>query len=198
MYTKSLAELIESFKSLPGIGERTAERLAFFVLDMDEELVINFSDALINAKKNISKCEVCNNLTEDVVCNICSSQIRNVKQLCVVEDSRSVSLFEKIGTYTGLYFVLDGLISPIDGVNPEDIGIEKLMRMIEKHDFDEIILAVKPSIEGETTSLYIKKILENMNLKVTRIASGVPVGADMEYIDKLTLMKAFSERKELE
>lgn len=198
MYTKSLAELIESFKSLPGIGERTAERLAFFVLDMDEELVTNFSNALINAKKNISKCEVCNNLTEDVVCNICSSQIRNVKQLCVVEDSRSVSLFEKIGTYTGLYFVLDGLISPIDGVNPEDIGIEKLMRMIEKHDFNEIILAVKPSIEGETTSLYIKKILENMNLKVTRIASGVPVGADMEYIDKLTLMKAFSERKELE
>lgn len=198
MYTRSLQELIDSFKMLPGIGEKSAERLAFYVLEMDKDLVENFSTALTSASNNIHKCVNCNNLTEEELCSICSNNSRNANTLCIVEDPKNIVMFEKIGTYNGLYFVLENLISPIDGINPEDVGIEKLVKMIEKNNFSEIILAVKPTIEGETTSLYIKKILENMGIKITRIASGIPVGADIEYIDNLTLIRAFSERKEME
>lgn len=198
MYTRSLQELIDSFKMLPGIGEKSAERLAFYVLEMDHDLVDNFSSALINASNNIHKCINCNNLTEDEICSICASTQRDKKTLCIVEDPKNIVMFEKIGTYNGMYFVLENLISPIDGINPEDVGIEKMVRLIENNDFSEIIIAVKPTIEGETTSLYIKKILENMGIKITRIARGVPVGADIEYIDNLTLIRAFSERKEME
>lgn len=198
MYPESLEDLIESFKLLPGIGEKTAERLSFYMLNMDDEKTEFFSNSITEAKKKLHKCPVCSNITDKEKCNICSSAERNEKVLCVVEDAKSIFLFERTGSFKGFYHVIDGLISPLDGVNPEDIGIEKLIKRIENSSFEEIIIAVKPSIEGETTSLYIKKIIEGLNIKVTRIASGIPLGADIEYIDSLTLERALMDRKEIE
>lgn len=198
MYPNSINSLIESFKLLPGIGEKTAERLAFSIIDMDLDNVEFFSNSLTDAKKNIRYCKNCHSLTENEVCDICKDEFRNSNVLCVVEDPKNVFLFEKLGMFKGKYHVLDGLISPLDGINPEDIGIEVLLERIKKEQFKEIIFAFKPSIEGETTSLYIKKVLDGTNIKVTRLASGVPMGADMEYIDGLTLERALNDRKEIE
>lgn len=198
MYPDSLKNLIESFKLLPGIGEKTAERLAFFVINQDEETTNFFSNSIIEAKKKIRKCSICNGITDKEVCSICSNKDRNKKVLCVVEDPKSIFLFERIGAYQGDYHVLEGLISPLDGVDPDDIGLEKLIKRIQDSNYEEIIIAVKPSIEGETTALYIKKIIEGMNVKVTRIASGIPIGMDMEYIDSMTLERALNDRKEIE
>lgn len=196
MYPNSINDLIESFKMLPGIGEKTAERLCFSILDMDEENIDFFSESLKKVKEKIHRCPNCNNITEDDCCNICSDKTRE-KSLCVVEDIKSVFLFEKMNVFKGYYHVLDGLISPIDGINPEDIGLEKLIDRIKKEDYQEIIFAFKPSIEGETTSLYIKKILSDTDIKITQLASGLPMGADIEYIDSLTLERALSDRKEI-
>lgn len=198
MFPDSIKYLIQSFKSLPGIGDKTAERLAFSVLDLDDEQIELFSNTLSSIKTNIKKCSKCNTLTENDLCYICSDSVRSKNILCVVEDSKSVFLFEKLGMFNGLYHVLDGLISPLDGINPEDIGIDKLIDRIKNEKFSEIVFAFKPSIEGETTSLYIKKVLDGMNVKITRLASGVPMGADMEYIDSLTLERALNDRKEIE
>lgn len=197
MYPESLQELIQGFKYLPGIGEKTAERLAFAVLDLDEDQTELFSESIQNVKKKIHSCEVCNTLTEQDKCSICSSSNRNTKTLCIVEDAKSVILFEKLGTYDGMYHVLNGLISPLDGINPEDIGINKLLNRLNEHKFDEIIFAFRPSVEGETTALYIKQVLSGLDIKITKLASGVPMGADMEYIDALTLERALSDRKEI-
>jgi len=198
MYPESLQDLIESFKLLPGVGEKTAERLSFHILNMDEEQSSFISSSILNAKKNLHKCPICSNITDQEQCNICSSENRDNKTLCIVEDSRNIFVFERTASYRGLYHVIDNLISPLEGINPEDIGIEKLIKRIESSNFNEIIIAVKPTIEGETTSLYIKKILEGLNIKVTRIASGIPLGADIEYIDSLTLERALIDRKEIE
>lgn len=198
MYPDSLKNLIESFKYLPGIGEKTAERLAFAVLGFDDDQCELFSQSLLNVKSKIKKCSICNTLTENDVCFVCSNSLRDNDVLCVVDDTKSVFLFEKLGMFNGYYHVLDGLISPLDGVNPEDIGLNKLIERISKDKFKEIILAFKPSIEGETTALYIKKILSDMDVVVSRLASGLPIGADMEYVDKLTLERALIDRKEIE
>ncbi len=198
MYPNSLRNLIESFKYLPGIGEKTAERLAFSVLSLDEEQAELFAESLLDVKKKIHPCVCCNALTENDLCFVCSDLTRDKKTLCVVEDTRNVFLFEKLGMFHGYYHVLNGLISPLDGVNPEDIGIDKLLDRITSDNFKEVIFAFKPSIEGETTALYIKKILSDMNVVVTRLASGVPIGADMEYVDSLTLERALKDRKEIE
>lgn len=197
MYPESLQELIQGFKYLPGIGEKTAERLAFAVMDLDSEQVELFSDSIQKVKDKIHACKVCNTLTEDEECSICSDTTRNAKILCIVEDAKSVFLFEKLGTYKGNYHVLNGLISPLDGINPEDIGIDKLIKRLNTQRFEEIIFAFRPSIEGETTALYIKQILTGLNIKITKLASGVPMGADMEYIDALTLERALNDRKEI-
>ncbi len=198
MYPSSIKNLIESFKYLPGIGEKTAERMAFAVLNLDKDQVESFASNMVEMKNNIHKCKICNNLTEDEVCNICSNESRNKKSLVVVDDPKTVFVFENLGIYKGLYHVLDGLISPIDGVNPEDVGISQLVDRVNNGNFDEIIFAFKPSIEGETTALYIKRVLSGMNIKFSRLASGVPMGADMEYVDSLTLERALSDRKEIE
>lgn len=198
MYPDSLKNLIESFKYLPGIGEKTAERLAFAVLEFDENQCELFSQSLLDVKSKIKKCSICNTLTENDVCFVCGNSLRDNDVLCVVDDTKSVFLFEKLGMFNGYYHVLDGLISPLDGVNPEDIGLNKLIERISKDKFKEIILAFKPSIEGETTALYIKKILSDMDVVVSRLASGLPIGADMEYVDKLTLERALIDRKEIE
>jgi recombination protein RecR len=198
MYPDSIRCLIESFKFLPGIGEKTAERLAFSILELDDEQIEMFSNSLLDVNSKIHKCSKCNTLTENDFCFVCSNEFREKDILCVVEDTKSVFLFEKLGMFNGLYHVLDGLISPLDGINPEDIGLSKLLDRIHNENFNEIIFAFKPSIEGETTALYIKKILDGLNIKFTRLASGVPIGADMEYVDSLTLERALNDRKEVE
>ena len=195
MYPKSIKNLIESFKYFSGIGEKTAERLAFSVLGMDKEQIECLSQSLIDVKNNIIRCQVCNNLTEDDVCSICLDKTRNKNILCVVEDPKTIFSIEKIGTFQGYYHVLNGLISSFDGINPEDLKLDKLIERITNEDFKEVIIAVKPCIEGEMTALYIKNVLSGLNVEVTRIASGIPMGADMEYIDALTLERAFDNRK---
>lgn len=198
MYPESIKSLIESFKFLPGIGEKTAERLAFSVLDLEDEQIELFSESLVDVSNKIHKCSKCNTLTEEELCSICSDNSRESNLLCVVEDTKSVFLFEKLGIFNGKYHVLEGLISPLDGVNPEDIGLDKLLDRIQEEKFEEIIFAFKPSIEGETTALYVKKILDGLKIKITRLASGVPIGADMEYVDSLTLERALNDRKDIE
>ena len=198
MLPDSLKNLIEAFKYLQGIGEKTAERLTFDVLELDEEEVEFFSDSLLDVFKNIKKCKICNTLTEDDVCYVCNNKLRDDEILCVVEDTKSVFLFERLGMFNGKYHVLEGLINPLEGINPEDIGLSNLIDRIHNEKFKEIIFAFKPSIEGETTALYIKRILEGLDVKVTRLASGVPIGADMEYVDSLTLERALNDRKVIE
>lgn len=195
MYPKSIKNLIESFKYFPGIGEKTAERLAFSVLNMDKEEVNNLSENIKSAKLNIRRCKICNNLSENEICDICNDKTRNKELLCLVEDPKTVYSIEKLGTFNGYYHVLNGLISSINGINPEELRLDKLIERIEKNSFKEVIIAVKQCIEGEMTALYIKNILSDMKIKVSRIASGIPMGADMEYIDSLTLEKAFDNRK---
>lgn len=198
MYPDSIKNLIDSFKFLPGIGEKTAERFAFSVLELDDDQIEIFRDSLFEVKNKIHRCSICNSLTENNICNICSDKLRDNSKLFIVEDFKSVITFEKLGMYDGKYHVLNGLISPLDGINPEDIGLDKLIDRIQNENFNELIFAFKPSIEGETTSLYIKRILGDLDIKITRLASGVPIGADMEYIDSLTLERALNDRKEIE
>ena len=193
----SLKNLIESFQNFPGIGEKTAERMAFSILNFDEEKISLLQENLKLVKDEIHPCKKCNSLTDREVCEICESSIRDRDTICVVEDSKIVFLFEKLGTYKGLYHVINGLISPLDNINPEDIGLDKLLNRIKEENIKEVILAFKPSVEGEITALYIKKILDGMNVLVTRLASGVPIGADMEYIDALTLERALEDRKKI-
>jgi recombination protein RecR len=197
MYPNSLQRLIESFKRLPGIGEKTAERLAFSIIELDDESIEKFSNSLLDVKKKIRSCKLCGNLTEDEICSICSDKKRNSELICVVEEPKNVILFEKNGIYNGLYHVLDGLISPLDGIGPEDINIEPLIKRIQNGNFKEIIFALKPSIEGETTMLYISKILSGIDITISKIAHGIPMGADMDYIDTMTLEMALSDRKKI-
>ena len=196
-YPNSLQELIEYFKLLPGIGEKNAERLAFAVLKFSDEQVEGFSDSLKNIKTNIKKCEICNNLTENDKCDICLDQSRSSDVLCVVENTKNLILFEKANVFNGKYHVLEGLISPLEGINPEDIKINQLINRIKDEKIKEVILALTPNIEGETTSGYILKMLEGYDVSVTKIAAGIPVGADMEYLDPLTIQMAMQGRNKL-
>lgn len=197
MYPKTILNLIECFKKLPGVGEKSAERMALACLNLDEETIKLFKTALENSKTKIKNCTRCGNLSEEEECDICKNKTRDTSTICVVEESKNIVLFEKIGSFTGRYHVLGGLISPLDGINPEDINISSLINRIEKEDIKEIILAVKPTIEGETTALYITKLLENKNVKITKIAHGIPMGADIDYIDPLTLEIALEERSQI-
>ena len=196
-YPSTILNLIECFKRLPGIGEKTAERLALSVLDIDEEIVNLFSNSLKDSKTKIKRCEKCNNLSENELCEVCKDKSRNKKVLCVVEEPKNVILFEKLNIFDGYYHVLDGLISPIDGINPEDINLTSLIDRVKKDKVKEIILALKPSVEGETTSLYISKILEGTDVKITKIAHGVPLGAEIDYVDSLTLEMALENRMDI-
>lgn len=193
-YPTTLTNLIECYKKLPGIGEKTAERMAISTLEMDDEIIELFSESLKNVKTKITRCKKCNNLAEGDFCEVCKMPNRDEKTICVVEEPKNVVLFEKVGSYKGLYHVLDGLISPLDGIDPSDLNISNLIKRIEEENISEVIIAVKPSIEGETTSLYISKLLENLPVKVSKIAHGIPIGVDMEYIDALTLELAIEDR----
>lgn len=196
-YPITIRNLIECFKKLPGIGEKSAERLALSTLNLDKNMIDLFSQTLQDIHTKITRCKRCNNLAEGEFCEVCKQSSRQQSIICVVEDPKNVVLFEKIGTYKGLYHVLDGLISPLDGINPEDIKLDLLLNRIQTESIQEIILAVKPSIEGETTALYISKLLKGLPIKVTRIAHGIPIGVDMEYIDTLTLEHALEERTDV-
>ena len=196
-YPITILNLIECFKKLPGIGEKTAERLALSILEYDDETIELFSKSLKDTKTKIRRCEKCNNLSETELCEICKDKTRNKKLLCVVEDPKNVILFEKLNIFDGYYHVLDGLISPMDGINPEDINLASLIDRVKKDKIEEIILALKPSIEGETTSLYISKILEEIDVKITKIAYGIPIGAEIDYVDSLTLEMALENRMDI-
>ena len=197
-FPKSLEELIECFKMLPGIGEKNAERLSFSVLKFNEENINKFSTAITNVNKKIKKCKICNNLTEDSdICLICEDDSRDGSTICVVENTKDLILFEKSNAFKGKYHVLEGLISPLEGINPEDIKINQLINRIEKENIKEVILALNMNMEGETTSLYILKLLEGTDVSVTKIAAGIPVGADMEYLDSLTIQRALEGRNKL-
>ena len=193
-YPSTISNLIECFKKLPGIGEKTAERLALSILNMDNSIIEVFSNSLKDVKIKIKRCNICNHLSENDVCEICKNKDRNNKVICVVEEPKNVILFEKLNIFDGYYHVLDGLISPMDGINPEDINIESLINRVKENKIEELILALKPSIEGETTSLYISKLLEKENVKITKIAYGIPMGAEMDYVDSLTLELALENR----
>lgn len=197
MFPEAINNLIECYKKLPGIGEKTAERMALFSLELDQEAIDLFSESLKNIKTNIQRCCKCNNLSDKEVCPICSDDSRDVHTICVVEEPKNVFQLEKIGSYHGLYHVLDGLISPLDNINPEDINLKNLLQKIEEENIKEVIIAVKPSVEGETTALYISKILEETDVIISKIAHGVPIGADIDYIDALTLEMALEERKNI-
>lgn len=197
MYPDCLKNLIDCLKDLPGIGEKTAERLAFSLINFDKNKLTEFSDSLIYLRDKITNCVICGNITDHDICSVCEDKTRSDKTIFVVEKSKDISLFEKINVFNGKYHVLGGLISPLDGVGPDDINISNLVKRIEFGGVEEIILALKPSIEGETTMQYIKKLLQKYNVKVTRIATGIPMGTDIEYIDPMTLEFALEGRKDI-
>ena len=197
MYPNSIKKLIESFKCLPGIGSKSAERLAFSMIDFDKDNLTAFSEAVIGVRDNIHKCVECGNISDEELCSICSSDVRNKKIVFVVEKAKDIILFEKLNVYNGVYHVLEGLISPIDGIGPDDISIESLLDKIDENGVEELIFALKPSIEGEATMQYISRILGDKNVKISKIATGIPMGTEMEYIDSLTLELAIDERKKV-
>ena len=191
---KSFEDLVRNLSIFPGVGEKTAERYVYALLDRDEDEIKNLSDSLIEFKKNIKYCEVCGCLSDYDKCEICSSNGRDKSTICIVEDSKSVFSIEKTKKYTGYYHVLNGLISPIEGINPEDLNIASLLKRIDEN-VKEIVIALNPSIEGEVTSMYIQKILEKYDVKVSRLSYGIPMGSDIEYLDPIMISKAWDDRK---
>lgn len=196
IYPESLEKLINYYKRLPGIGEKNAERLALATLNFKEEDLDKFSESLKNIKK-IHKCSICGHLTENEICNICSDLSRNKNLICVIEDYKSVFSFEKAGNYKGVYHVLNGLISPADNIGPDNINLSSLVKRVEEAEKPELILALKSTIEGETTTLYIKKIFEKKNVLISRLSYGIPMGAEIDYLDIITLDKALEDRKKI-
>lgn len=195
-YSKQISKLIEELSRLPGIGSKSAQRLAFHIINMPEEQVKNLSTTIIEAKKNVRYCKQCCTLTDQELCPICRSDKRNPKVIMVVENSRDLAAYEKTGKYDGVYHVLHGAISPMLGIGPSDIRLKELMLRLQG-EVDEVIIATNSSLEGETTAMYISKLIKPTGIKVSRIASGVPVGGDLEYIDEVTLLRALEGRVEL-
>ncbi len=196
-YPEPISKLIDSFMKLPGIGPKTAARLAFFVLDMKEDTVLDFAKALVNAKRNLMYCSVCGHITDKDPCYICDDNYRDKSIICVVQEPKDVIAMEKMREFNGLYHVLHGSISPMDGIGPEDINIPSLLKRLQDETVKEVILATNPNIEGEATAMYISRLLKPTGIKVTRIAHGLPVGGDLEYADEVTLSKAIEGRREL-
>ena len=195
-YSSQISKLIEELSKLPGIGSKSAQRLAFHIINMPEEQVRHLSGAILEAKQNVRYCKECCTLTDQDVCPICSNPDRDKKTIMVVETPRDLAAYEKTGKYNGVYHVLHGAISPMLGIGPGDIRLKELMQRLQG-DVDEVIIATNSSLEGETTAMYISKLIKPTGIKVTRIASGVPVGGDLEYIDEVTLLRALDGRTEL-
>lgn len=196
-YPEPIAKLIDGFMKLPGIGPKTAARLAFFVLGMKEDDVLEIAKALVNAKRNLVYCSVCQNITDVDPCRICSDTSRDRSLICVVQEPKDLIAMEKTREYNGYYHVLHGAISPMEGIGPEDIRISELLRRLEDEEVQELILATNPNIEGEATAMYISRLVKPFGIRVTRIAHGLPVGGDLEYADEVTISKALEGRREL-
>lgn len=196
-YSTPIDRLIDEFTKLPGIGRKTGQRLAFHVIDMPIEEVELLSQAIIEAKQSVKYCTICTNLTDQEICNICGDKKRDSSIICVVEDPRDVVALEKTKEFHGYYHVLHGVISPLEGIGPEEIRIKELLARLTSDEVKEIVLATNPNIEGEATAMYLAKLLKPMGIKVSRIAYGIPVGGDLEYADEITLSKAMEGRREL-
>ena len=196
-YPKPLAKLIGEFAKLPGIGYKTAQRLAFHILSLDDAEAQALADSITEAKREMKYCSICGNLTDQDPCAICSDQSRRTDVICVVESPKDVSAMERIREFNGQYHVLNGVISPMEGVGPEDINLRSLIKRLQNSDVRELIIATNPNIEGEATAMYIARLIKPAGIKVTRIAHGLPVGGDLEYADEVTLLKAMEGRREL-
>lgn len=196
-YIAPLAKLIEHFRALPGIGSKTAVRLAYHILDMDADQAKALANAIIEAKEKIGYCNTCFNLSDENPCRICASDARDHSMICVVEQPQDVAAMERMRDYKGVYHVLHGALSPLEGVGPEDIRIKELLNRLYHDEVKEIIMATNPNVEGEATAMYIAKLLKPVGVKVTRIAHGLPIGGDLEYADEVTLSKAMENRREI-
>ena len=196
-YTKPLARLIEEFSKMPGIGPKTAQRLAFYILKNSSESVGNLAKAIIEAKEKVKYCSICGNITDQEVCEICQSVNRDKSTICVVERAKDLIAIERTGEYKGLYHILEGAISPLDGIEPGNLKIDSLIKRLKTEKIKEVILATNPNIEGEVTASYITKLIEPLKIKVTRIAYGVPIGGSLEFADEVTLTQALIGRQEI-
>ncbi|MDD7215119.1 MAG: recombination mediator RecR [Anaerovoracaceae bacterium] len=196
-YPKPLAKLINELSKLPGIGTKSAQRLAFHILSLDDREAEQLADAITTAKREMKYCSVCGNLTDEDPCAICSDPTRKDDVICVVESPRDVMAMERIKEFNGLYHVLHGVISPMEGIGPEDINLKSLVQRLQQGDVKELIIATNPNIEGEATAMYIARLIKPAGIKVTRIAHGIPVGGDLEYADEVTLLKSLEGRREL-
>ncbi len=192
-----LTRLSEEFSKLPNIGRKTAQRLAYYMISAPKENVQSFVDALLDAREKIRYCDICCNFTDEPVCSICRSVKRDASTICVVESPKDVAAIEKTREYNGMYHVLHGLISPMDGIGPENLKIKELLKRTQNGEVKEVIMATNPTVEGETTSMYVSKLLKPLGIKVTRLAFGIPVGGELEYADEVTLYRALEGRSEI-
>lgn len=197
VYTEPITRLIEEFSKLPGVGRKTAQRLAFHVVNMNKNDVESLAKAIVDAKNEIRYCSICCNITDTDPCSMCSNKNRDKSIICVVEDPRDVAAMERTRDFNGMYHVLHGVISPMDGVGPDMIRIKELIQRLSNEDVKEIIMATNPTVEGEATAMYIARLVKSMGIKVTRIAHGLPVGGDLEYADEVTISKALEGRREI-
>ncbi|WP_217588387.1 recombination mediator RecR [Lentibacillus saliphilus] len=196
-YPEPISKLIDSFTKLPGIGPKTASRLAFHIINMEDDDVLGFANALVNATRELTHCSTCGNITDQDPCVICQDTSRDGSIICVVQDPKDVIAMEKMKEYRGRYHVLHGAISPMDGIGPEDINVPDLLERLKNEEVEELILATNPNIEGEATAMYISRLVKPSGIKTTRIAHGLPVGGDLEYADEVTLSKALEGRRDL-
>ena len=195
VYIEPIGKLINEFSKLPGVGAKTAQRFAYKVVNMSNDEAKVFADAIINVKKNVHYCSICGNFTESDICDICKN--RSATSICVVKEPKDVIAIEKLNEFNGVYHVLHGTISPLDGIGPNDINIKGLLSRIAKGGVEEVIMATNPDVEGEATAMYISGLLKPMGIKVSRLAHGIPIGTDLEYADEISLARAFVDRKEL-
>ena len=197
LYIKSIENLINEFRKLPGIGPKSAKRIVFFLLKLSHSDIVKFSRNLIEMKEKVKFCSKCYSLTEEDICHICRDQSRDRKKICIVEEVSDVIIIEKTGEYKGLYHIIGGLLSPIENVGPDEIRVPRLLERVKANNIEEVIIALNPTVEGESTAMYLKKILTPFGVKVTKLASGLPVGGDLEYADEITIGRAISDRREL-
>lgn len=193
----SLEKLIGHFAKLPGVGVKTAQRLAYYIITQPEEEVAEFAKNMCEARAKIRQCKVCGNLSEDEVCSICASPVRDASTICVVKDSKDARVIEKTNEYRGLYHILGGVLAPLEGVGPDDIAVVPLLKRLESGDVKEVIIATNPDVAGEATAAYIARLIEPLGIEVTRIAHGIPVGAELEYADEVTIAKALEGRQKM-
>ncbi len=197
LYIEPIEVLSEKFRRLPGVGKKSAVRMAFSVLDLSDEEAKDFANAILDAKRNVKVCSICGNMTDSEICAICSDEERDHSTVCVVEDARDVIAFERVREYTGLYHVLGGAISPLQGIGPADLTTNLLVKRVSEGVIKEVIIATNPNVEGETTAMYLSKLLAPFGVKTTRLAYGIPVGGNLEYADEVTLNRAIEGRREI-